>query len=53
MNRTALITIVSAIVIAALIGIGAIMLIGSDSSMNHQMDDGSTMTGMMNSGTSP
>ena len=53
MNRTTLVTIISAIVVAALIGIGAIMFMGSGGSMNHQMDDGSTMTGMMNSGTSP
>lgn len=53
MNRTALITIVSAIVLAALIGVAAIMFMGTDGSMGHQMDDGSTMTGEMNSGTSP
>lgn len=53
MNRTALITIVSAVIVAALIGVAAIMFMGTDGSMTHQMDDGSTMTGMMNSGTSP
>ena len=53
MNRTALITIISAIVIAAVIGIAAFMFMGSDGSMNHRMDDGSTMVGTMNGGTTP
>ncbi len=53
MNRTVLITVFSAIVLAAVLGMVTMQFLGSDGSMNHQMDDGSMMTGTMPGGTLP